>query len=38
MCIHKIFRIFPCIMDDESGIMFIIKVKIGSLDHFDEFY
>lgn len=38
MCIHKIFRTLPCIIDDESGIMFTINVETGSLDWFGEFY
>ena len=28
----------PCIIDNASGIISIIKVEIGSLDRFDEFY
>ena len=38
MCIHKIFRILPYIIDNASGIIYTIKVEIGSLDRFSEFY
>lgn len=38
MCIHKIFRTLPCIIDNESGIISVINVEIGSLDRFGEFY
>lgn len=38
MCIHKIFYIFACNVDNESGVIYTIKVEIGSLDRIGEFY